>query len=116
MQAQLQKVKSDYQAQLESEKSILKEESERNQKILFNNYTKNNNELSQLKKQLNNIQNLDKNIQKKELGALKNTNININNISTFKNSDISKKLAEDAHNRRKVLEDLEEEQNRLNKL
>ena len=87
MQAQLQKIKSDYQVQLESEKSILKEESERNQKILLNNYTKNNNELSQLKKQLNNIQNLDKNNPKKELGALKNPIINFNNISTFKNSD-----------------------------
>ena len=118
MQAQLQKIKNEYQAQLESEKSVLKEENERNQKILFNNYTKNNNELSKLK----NLENLDKSINKKELGAIKNMNNNINNInnvnniSYFKNSDISKKLAEDVHNRRKILEDLEEEQYRLNKL
>jgi hypothetical protein len=115
-QAQLQKMKTDYQAQIESEKSIMKEENERNQKILFNNFTKNNNELSKIKKQLNNIQNMDKSLTKKELGAIKNPNVNINNLSTFKNSDITKKLAEDAQNRKKVLEDLEEEQSRLNKL
>ena len=119
MQTQLQKIKNDYQAQLESEKSILKEESERNQKLLFNNYTKNNNELSKLKNQIKNLENLDKSMNKKELGAIKNTNNNINNInniSYLKNSDITKKIAEDVHNRRKVLEDLEEEQYRLNKL
>ena len=96
MQAQLQKIKNDYQTQLESEKSILKEENERNQKILINNFTKNNKELSQIKKQIDNIQNIDKNvninvnsINNRELGAIKNKNINninnINNISVLKN-------------------------------
>ena len=115
MQAHLQKIKSDYQTKLDNEKSILKEENERNQKILINNYTKNNNELSEIKKQIDNFQNLEKNTNKKELGSLKNKNNNIS-ILNSKNMEIAKKLAEEGQNRRKILEELEEEQFKLNKL
>ena len=124
MQAQLQKIKNDYQTQLESEKSILKEENERNQKILINNFTKNNKELSQIKKQIDNIQNIDKNvninvnsINNRELGAIKNKNINnINNISVLKNSEILKNIADENKKIKKNMEDLEEEELRINKL
>ena len=111
MQTQLQKIKNDYQTRLESEKSILKEENEKNQKIFINNYTKNNNELSQLKKHLDSI-NLDKSGNKKELDAIKNKN----NISILRNNDLLKKMSEDIQNRRKNMENLEEEQSRINKL
>ena len=119
MQAQLQKIKSDYQTQLESEKSILKEENERNQKILINNFTRNNKELNQIKKQIDNIQNTDKNVNinitnNRELGAIKNKNIN--NISVLKNSEILKNISDENKKIKKNMEDLEEEELRLNKL
>ena len=111
LQAQLQKIKTDYQAKLESEKSILKEENEKNQKILINNYTKNNNELSQFRKNLDNL-NLEKSSGKKELDSIKNKN----NINILRNNDLLRKMSEDIQNRRKNMENLEEEQTRLNKL
>ena len=112
MQNQMQKLKYDYQIELEKEKNVLKEDNEKNQKILLNNYTKNNNEISQLKNQINNIASLEKNISKKELAPLKNAN----NTNFIKNSDILAKMSEFNHKQKKILEDLEEEQNNLNKL
>ena len=112
MQNQIQKLKYDYQMELEKEKNVLKEDNEKNQKILLNNYTKNNNEISQLKNQINNIASLEKNISKKELAPLKNAN----NINFIKNSDLVAKMTEFNHKQKKILEDLEEEQNNLNKL
>jgi len=112
MQNQMQKLKYDYQIELEKEKNVLKEDNEKNQKILLNNYTKNNNEISQLKNQINNISSLEKNISKKELAPLKNPN----NTNFIKNSDILAKMSEFNHKQKKILEDLEEEQNNLNKL
>lgn len=112
MQNQMQKLKYDYQIELEKEKNVLKEDNEKNQKILLNNYTKNNNEISQLKNQINNISSLEKNISKKELAPLKNAN----NTNFIKNSDILAKMSEFNHKQKKILEDLEEEQNNLNKL
>jgi len=112
MQNQMQKLKYDYQIELEKEKNVLKEDNEKNQKILLNNYTKNNNEISQLKNQINNIASLEKNISKKELAPLKNAN----NTNFIKNSDILSKMSEFNHKQKKILEDLEEEQNNLNKL
>ena len=112
MQNQIQKLKYDYQIELEKEKNVIKEDNEKNQKILLNNYTKNNNEISQLKNQINNINSLEKNISKKELAPLKNAN----NINFIKNSDLLSKMTEFNHKQKKILEDLEEEQNNLNKL
>ena len=112
MQNQIQKLKYDYQIELEKEKNVIKEDNEKNQKILLNNYTKNNNEISQLKNQINNINSLEKNISKKELAPLKNAN----NINFIKNSDLVSKMTEFNHKQKKILEDLEEEQNNLNKL
>lgn len=109
---EMQSLKYDYQLELEKEKNVLKEDNEKNQKILLNNYTKNNNEISQLKNQINNINTLEKNLSKKELAPLKNTN----NINLIKNSDLVAKMTEFTHKQRKILEDLEEEQNNLNKL
>ena len=113
MQSQLQKIKNDYQAQLESEKSIFKEENEKNKKILINNFTKSSNELSQLKNQVDDKHNIDKNSIKKELDILRNkkTNNYINN-----NSEIMKSLAEENKKIRKKIEDLQEEQMRMNKM
>ena len=111
MQSQIQKMKNEYQAQLETEKSILKEENNRNQKILQNNYIKNNNEINQIKKQINNIKPIEKNSSKVELAPLKNTNINY-----LKNADLINKITEDTQNRKKKMEELEEEQLKLNKL
>ena len=113
MQSQLQKIKNDYQAQLESEKSILKEENEKNQKILINNFTKSSNELSQLKNQVDDKHNIDKNSIKKELDILRNKKTN-NYI--YNNSEIMKMLAEENKKIRKKMEDLQEEQMRMNKM
>ena len=46
-----------------------------------------------------------------------NANININNNSIYlKNSNFNKRLAEDFHNRRKRIEEIDEEQERINKM
>ena len=113
MQSQLQKIKNEYHTQLENEKSILKEENEKNQKILINNYTKSNNELSQLKKQIDNMYNQDKNNIRKEFDILRNKNTNNN---SNKNEEIMKNLAEENKKIRKNMEELQEEEIKVNKL
>ena len=110
MQSQLQKIKKDYQSQLESEKSILNEE---NQKILINNFTKSSNELSQLKYQVDDKYNIDKNSIKKELDILRNKKTNNYNNN---NLEIMKSLAEENKKIRKKMEVLQEEQIRINNL
>ena len=109
LQTQINKIKSNYAEQLNTEKNILKEESELQKKILINNYTTNKS-LSENNNQ-NNIFNpllLDKSKRKDSLED-KSGNIYLKNSNFNK-----KKLAEDFHNRRKRLEKIDEEQERLN--
>ena len=109
LQTQINKIKSNYAEQLNTEKNILKEESELQKKILINNYTTNKS-LSENNNQ-NNIFNpllLDKSKRKDSLED-KSGNIYLKNSNFNK-----KKLAEDFHNRRKRLEEIDEEQERLN--
>ena len=99
LQAQITKIKNNYMELLTTEKNILKEESEREKKIMYNNFT-------------------NKPLRKDSLEESKNIPININNTNVnsiySKNSNFNKKLQEDFHNRRKRLEELDEEQERLN--
>ena len=101
LKSQISKIKNNYMEQLASEKSLLKEESEREKKIMINNYTNRVYRKESLEENKNN-----------------NANININNNSIYlKNSNFSnKKLAEDFHNRRKRIEEIDEEQERINKM
>ena len=101
LKSQIAKIKNNYMEQLASEKSLLKEESEREKKIMINNYTNRVYRKESLEENKNN-----------------NANININNNSIYlKNSNFSnKKLAEDFHNRRKRIEEIDEEQERINKM
>ena len=110
LQKQINKIKNNYTEQLNTEKNILKEESEREKKILINNYT-NNKSLSDINNQ-NIIFNpllLDKNPKRRDSIEDKSGNIYLKSSSFNK-----KKLAEDFHNRRKRLEEIDEEQERLN--
>ena len=93
LQAQITKIKNSYLEQLATEKSILKEESEREKKIMINNYTTN---------------------KPPRKDSLEENKININNNISLKNSNFNKKISEDFHNRRKRIEEIEEEQERLN--
>ena len=97
LKSQIAKIKNNYMEQLATERSLLKEESEREKKIMINNYT-------------------NKAYRKESLEENKNnTNVNINNNSIYlKNSNLNKKIAEDFHNRRKRLEEIDEEQERFN--
>ena len=101
LKSQIAKIKNNYMEQLATEKSLLKEESEREKKIMINNYTNRVYRKESLEENKNN-----------------NANININNNSIYlKNSNFSnKKLAEDFHNRRKRIEEIDEEQERINKM
>ena len=101
LKSQISKIKNNYMEQLATEKSLLKEESEREKKIMINNYTNRVYRKESLEENKNN-----------------NANININNNSIYlKNTNFSnKKLAEDFHNRRKRLEEIDEEQERINKM
>ena len=101
LKSQISKIKNNYMEQLATEKSLLKEESEREKKIMINNYTNRVYRKESLEENKNN-----------------NANININNNSIYlKNSNFSnKKLAEDFHNRRKRIEEIDEEQERINKM
>ena len=108
LQTQISKIKNNYLEQLTTERNILKEESEREKKILINNYT-NKSPYENSNNQIiicNPI--LDKNSKRKDSIEEKNNNIYL------KNSNFNKKLAEDFHNRRKRLEEIDEEQERLN--
>ena len=110
LQKQINKIKNNYTEQLNTEKNILKEESEREKKILINNYT-NNKSLSDINNQ-NIIFNpllLDKNPKRRDSLEDKSGNIYLKSSNFNK-----KKLAEDFHNRRKRLEEIDEEQERLN--
>ena len=108
LQTQISKIKNNYLEQLTTERNILKEESEREKKILINNYT--NKSPYESGNNQNIIFNpiLDKNSKRKDSIEEKNNNIYL------KNSNFNKKLAEDFHNRRKRLEEIDEEQERLN--
>ena len=108
LQIQISKIKNNYLEQLTTERNILKEESEREKKILINNYT--NKSPYENSNNQNIIFNpiLDKNSKRKDSIEEKNNNIYL------KNSNFNKKLAEDFHNRRKRLEEIDEEQERLN--
>ena len=108
LQTQISKIKNNYLEQLTTERNILKEESEREKKILINNYT--NKSPYENSNNQNIIFNpiLDKNSKRKDSIEEKNNNIYL------KNSNFNKKLAEDFHNRRKRLEEIDEEQERLN--
>ena len=98
LKSQIAKIKNNYMEQLATEKSLLKEESEREKKIMINNYTNRVYRKESLEENKNN-----------------NANININNNSIYlKNSNFNKRLAEDFHNRRKRLEEIDEEQERIN--
>ena len=101
LKSRISKIKNNYMEQLATEKSLLKEESEREKKIMINNYTNRVYRKESLEENKNN-----------------NANININNNSIYlKNSNFSnKKLAEDFHNRRKRIEEIDEEQERINKM
>ena len=101
LKSEISKIKNNYMEQLATEKSLLKEESEREKKIMINNYTNRVYRKESLEENKNN-----------------NANININNNSIYlKNSNFSnKKLAEDFHNRRKRIEEIDEEQERINKM
>ena len=101
LKSQIAKIKNNYMEQLATEKILLKEESEREKKIMINNYTNRVYRKESLEENKNN-----------------NANININNNSIYlKNSNFSnKKLAEDFHNRRKRIEEIDEEQERINKM
>ena len=100
LKSQISKIKNNYMEQLATEKSLLKEESEREKKIMINNYTNRVYRKESLEENKNN-----------------NANININNNSIYlKNSNFNKRLAEDFHNRRKRLEEIDEEQERINKM
>ena len=110
LQKQINKIKNNYTEQLNTEKNILKEESEREKKILINNYT-NNKSLSDINNQ-NIIINpllLEKNPKRRDSLEDKSGNIYLKSSNFNK-----KKLAEDFHNRRKRLEEIDEEQERLN--
>ena len=99
LKSQIAKIKNNYMEQLATEKSLLKEESEREKKIMINNYTNKAYRKESLEENKNNT----------------NANININNNSIYlKNSNLNKKIAEDFHNRRKRLEEIDEEQERFN--
>ena len=108
LQTQISKIKNNYLEQLTTERNILKEESEREKKILINNYT--NKSPYENSNNQNIIFNpiLDKGSKRKDSIEEKNNNIYL------KNSNFNKKLAEDFHNRRKRLEEIDEEQERLN--
>ena len=108
LQTQISKIKNNYLEQLTTERNILKEESEREKKILINNYT--NKSPYESGNNQNIIFNpiLDKGSKRKDSIEEKNNNIYL------KNSNFNKKLAEDFHNRRKRLEEIDEEQERLN--
>ena len=100
LKSQISKIKNNYMEQLATEKSLLKEESEREKKIMINNYTNRVYRKESLEENKNN-----------------NANININNNSIYlKNSNFNKRLAEDFHNRRKRIEEIDEEQERINKM
>ena len=98
--SQITKIKIDYMERLSTEKNILKEESEREKKILINNYTNKDNI----------IQNIVPNAQKRK-NSFEDKNIN---SIYLKSSGMSKKMAEDFQNRRKKIEEIDEEQERLN--
>ena len=99
LKSQIAKIKNNYMEQLATERSLLKEESEREKKIMINNYTNKAYRKESLEENKNNT----------------NANININNNSIYlKNSNLNKKIAEDFHNRRKRLEEIDEEQERFN--
>ena len=100
LQSQIAKIKNNYMEQLATEKSILKEESEREKKIMFNNYTN-----KPLRK--------DSLEENKIISTANINNINVSNIYS-KNSNLNKKVQEDLHNRRKRVEEIDEEQDRLN--
>ena len=103
---QINKIKNNFNEQLITEKNLLKEESEREKKILINNYTNKNSS--------DNSQNIlpytltEKNVKRKDSLEEKGSNIYL------KNSGLNKKLMEDFHNRRKRLEEIDLEQERLN--
>ena len=101
LKSQISKIKNNYMEQLATEKSLLKEERKKKKKIMINNYTNRVYRKESLEENKNN-----------------NANININNNSIYlKNSNFSnKKLAEDFHNRRKRIEEIDEEQERINKM
>ena len=88
---QITKIKIDYMERLSTEKNILKEESEREKKILINNYTNKDNI----------IQNIVPNAQKRK-NSFEDKNIN---SIYLKSSGMSKKMAEDFQNRRKKIEE-----------
>ena len=95
LQSQISKIKNNYMEQLATEKSLLKEETEREKKIMINNYT-------------------TKALRKDSLDDNKTNINNINSNISLKNTNFNKKLAEDFHNRRKRLEEIDEEQERFN--
>ena len=100
LQSQIAKIKNNYMEQLATEKSILKEESEREKKIMYNNYTN-----KPLRKD---------SLEENKINTTANiNNANVNNIYN-KNSNFNKRLQEDLHNRRKRLEEIDEEQERFN--
>jgi len=100
LQSQIAKIKNNYMEQLATEKSILKEESEREKKIMYNNFTN-----KPLRK--------DSLEENKMISTANINNTNVSNIYS-KNSNLNKKIQEDLHNRRKRLEEIDEEQDRLN--
>ena len=106
LQTQINRIKNNYTEQLNTEKNILKEESEREKKILINNYT--NKSLKE------NNQNIIINPLLEKTGKRKDSIEDKNSNIYLKNSNFNKKLAEDFHNRRKRLEEIDEEQERLN--
>ena len=108
LKSQISKIKNNYMEQLATEKSLLKEESEREKKIMINNYTNRVYRKESLEENKNNNANI--NINNNSI-YLKNTNFS-NKKSNFSN----KKLAEDFHNRRKRIEEIDEEQERINKM
>ena len=103
---QINKIKNNFNEQLITEKNLLKEESEREKKILINNYTNRNSSDNSQNIFPNSI--IEKNAKRKDSVEEKGTNIYL------KNSNFNKKLMEDFHNRRKRLEEIDLEQDRLN--
>ena len=103
MQNEIRKIKNEYLEKLDIEKHIIKQENEKEKKMLYNNYVKNNDILSN-----------SSIINAKRKDSFDENKININSNIHLKNSNFNKKLEEDIHNRRKRIEEIEEEQIRFN--
>ena len=103
MQNEIRKIKNEYLEKLDIEKHIIKQENEKEKKMLYNNYIKNNDILSN-----------SSIINAKRKDSFDENKININSNIHLKNSNFNKKLEEDIHNRRKRIEEIEEEQIRFN--